>query len=41
LVESFPLKKEEVILREIAEELKILFQGPWVEVDRGVHPFGL
>jgi hypothetical protein len=41
LIESLSLKKEEVISGEIFEELKILFQGPWVEVDRGVHPFGL
>jgi len=41
LVESFSLKKNNIVLGEIIEELKILFQGFGIKADRGIHSFGL
>jgi len=41
LVESFSLKKNDIVSVKIREELEILLQGPGVEADRGIHPIGL
>jgi hypothetical protein len=41
LVESFSLKKNDIVSVEIREELEILFQGSGVEAERGIHPIGL
>jgi hypothetical protein len=41
LIESFPLKKNDIVSGELVEESKILFQGPGIEADLGLHPFGL
>jgi hypothetical protein len=41
LIESFPLKKNDIISREFIEKSKILFQGPRIEADLGLYPFGL
>jgi hypothetical protein len=41
LIESFPLKKNDIVLGELVEELKILSQGPGIEADLGLYAFGL
>jgi hypothetical protein len=35
------LKENDIVFWEILEELKILSQGPWIEADGGIHPFGI
>jgi hypothetical protein len=40
LVESLSLKKNDIVLGNILEELKILFQGSGIEADGGPYAFG-